>query len=193
MSVFENLIIIKDGEIVYNQWIEWNHFGIPNKPEWLRELMRDLAAFLGHCLRCTALDGCYLVESNMPEQPIHIRCHCGKKNISTVLVNAKAIAECDIKKFTEYIFKDDKKSKGKNKIFYDLGFNIEDSEFLKNEYKKQALIQYLMGEYNLMNLDEYGQRLAIPISLRGKTFYSGWLLLPEGRIKNTTPFGCWIN
>lgn len=93
---------------------------------------------------------------------------------------------------TEYVFKNIKDSKGKNKIFYDLGFNANDSQYLQNEYCKQALKQYLLGNYVLKNLDKRGQRLAIPTTLNGTTFYSGWMLYPEGKIKNTTPFGGWI-
>ena len=36
------------------------------------------------------------------------------------------------------------------------------------------------------------QRMAIPINLGEHKFYSGWLLCPEGLIRNTTPFGGWI-
>ena len=49
-----------------------------------------------------------------------------------------------------------------------------------------------MGKYLLKNLDSNGQRLAIPITLSGKTFYTGWMLEPEGKIRNTTPFGGWV-
>ncbi len=50
MSIFDDLIKIdNDGNFVYNKWIEWNHFLIPNKPERLRNIMRELLAFLGHC------------------------------------------------------------------------------------------------------------------------------------------------
>ena len=73
-----------------------------------------------------------------------------------------------------------------------LGFDINDSSYLQNEYCKQALNQYLLGNYVLKNLDRRGQRLAIPTTLNGTTFYSGWMLCPEGEIKNTTPFGGWI-
>ena len=37
-----------------------------------------------------------------------------------------------------------------------------------------------------------GQRLAIPVTLFGKSFYTGWMLEPEGKIRNTTPFGGWV-
>ncbi len=105
----------------------------------------------------------------------------------------KGNAECAITKFTEYVFKDSKASRGKNKIFYDLGFDIDDSEYLQLEFCKQVLEQYISGNYKLKNLDRRGQRLAIPMTLKNKTFYSGWLLYPEGEIKNTTPFGGWVN
>jgi len=86
-----------------------------------------------------------------------------------------------------------KDSKDKNKIFYDLGFNINDSKYLQTEFCKQAKFQYLLGNYILKTLDKRGQRLAIPITLGSVSFYSGWMLYPEGKIKNTTPFGGWIN
>lgn len=193
MGIFDDLIQIgENGEIVYNQWIEWDHFLIPNNPEWLREILRNIMAMFGHCMNCTALDGCYLVTRNMPEQPLHERCDCRKNNISQSIVRSNANAECDIRKFTEYVFKNTQDSKGKNQIFYDLGFNIDDSDYLQTEYNKQALNQYLNGNYVLKNLDRRGQRLAIPVTFNGTSFYSGWLLCPEGKIKNTTPFGGWI-
>lgn len=106
---------------------------------------------------------------------------------SNVLVSVKA--ECSIEKFTKYIFADKIQSKGKNEIFYKLGFSLEDANYLKIEYCKQALNGYLKGKYKLKNLDRRGQRLAIPITLRGLTFYSGWMLYPEGKIVNITPYG----
>lgn len=116
-----------------------------------------------------------------------------EKNITYTNVKNNATSECDIKKFTEYIFKDNIKSNGKNIIFTNLGFTIADSSYLQQEYCKQALEQYLLGNYKLKNLDCRGQRLAIPINLNGTKFYSGWMLYPEGKIINTTPFGGWIN
>lgn len=193
MSIFDDLITVNEqGEIIYNQWVEWDHFLIPNKPEWFRELLRNLMLTLGHCLNCSALDGCYFVLRNMPLQPLHENCDCSKKEISFSKVKNKSNSECNIKKFTDYIFLNTKESKGKNKIFFDLGFKINDSEYLKNEFCRQGLDGYLKGDYVLKMLDRRGQRLAIPISLNGKRFYSGWMLYPEGKIKNTTPFGGWI-
>ena len=109
--------------------------------------------FLGHCMNCTALDGCYLLARNMPTQPLHFSCDCENKDINISIVKSKAYAECDIRKFTEYTFKDVQSSKGKNQIFYKLGFTIDDSNYLQTEYEKQALNQYLNENYILKNLD----------------------------------------
>lgn len=194
MNLLEDLIKCdEDGKIFYNKWIEWDHFLVPNKPEWLRNIVRNICALFGHCMVCTALDGCYLLDNKRPEQPLHSKCDCQKKDINFFTVKNKVKSECDIRKFTEYVFKGSEASKGKNKIFYDLGFNIKDSYYLQLEYNKQSQEQYINGNYKLKKLDRKGQRLAIPILLNGKSFYSGWMLYPEGRIKNTTPFGGWIN
>ena len=37
-----------------------------------------------------------------------------------------------------------------------------------------------------------GQRLAIPVAIKRKKFYTGWIVEPEGKISNTTPFGGWV-
>ena len=193
MGVLEELIIVNDeGDIVSNKWIEWKHNLIPNKPEWLRIILQNLMALLSHCIVCSTLDGCYFVERNMPSFPLHDKCDCNKKDIAYSNVKNKAISECDIRKFTDYIFADNLNSKGKNKIFYDMGFTKDDATYLKNEFCKQSLEAYLRGDYILKNLDYRGQRLAIPIKLNGYNFYSGWMMYPEGKIKNTTPFGGWF-
>lgn len=193
METFDNLIRINEnGDFVTNQWVEWNHFLIPNKPEWFRALLRSIMALSGHCMNCSALDGCYFVKRNMPKQPLHEHCDCDNMNVGYSKVKSMATAECDIRKFTEYVFKDSASSNGKNKIFYNLGYNIDDSQYLKYEFCKQALKQYLSGNYILKNLDRMGQRVAIPICLNDVNFYSGWIFCPEGKIKNTTPFGGWV-
>ena len=190
--MFDGIIQINEkGEIVLNQWIEWDHFLVPNKPEWLREIIRNILAMAKHCLSCTAIDGCYLVKRNMPKQPLHKNCDCKKKRLTYTKVKKDATAECDIRKFTHYIFNKDG-SKGKDKIFYDLGFSIDDSEYLKQEYCQQALQKYLNGDYELKELDKFGLRISISIRLNDVDLLSGWLLKPNGKIRNITPFGGWL-
>ena len=191
MGVFDDLIKIDNkGNIFLNQWYKWVHIGIPDQPDWFRELLRALMQLLGHCSKCTALSGCYFFANKIPSQPQHD--NCKKEIISNNTVINNVHAECDIRKFTEYIFKDDETSKGKKEIFESLGFNKEYSVFLQTEFCRQAEEQYLQGNYILKGLDECGQRIAIPITIKGITFYSGWMLYPEGKLQNTTPFGGWV-
>ncbi len=193
MNIFENLIKVDEsGNIVYNLWFEWDHFNIPNNPPILRSVMRKLMAFFNHCLKCTALDGCYLLESKSPPQPLHENCDCSKVRISQTKVENKAQTSCSIDKISNYIFNSEN-NKGKKDLFESWGYSIADSVEIQNELKNQALNNYINGNYELRNLDQYGLRLAIPVNLRGNKFYSGWMLEPEGKIRNITPFGGQIN
>ncbi len=193
MGIFDNFKEI-NGKIEDDSWIEWLHFLIPNKENWLRTLLRSILACFGHCLNCTALDGCYFVKWNMPKNKIpnsngllHPNCDCQTQDISLNKVRYKSRADCQLSKFTNYVFGEN--SKGKKALFESWGFSIEDSEYLVNMYCTQAIKNYLSGNYVLKNLDEYGQRLAIPITLKGNImFYSGWMVHPEGLITNTTPY-----
>ena len=86
-------------------------------------------ALLHHCMTCTSIDGCYYVSTNMPEQPLHPHCDCDKKSVSYTRFVAIAKAECDIRKFRNYIFID----KNKRALFEKMGYTIDSSEFLQNE------------------------------------------------------------
>ncbi len=144
-------------------------------------------AVFHHCKTCTAIDGCYYVLSNMPEQPLHPNCDCTKINVSYTNFVARAKAECDIRKLKEYIFID----KNKRALFEKMGYTIDDSEYLQKEICNQALKNYLSGRYSLKSLSENGQMIAIPVRFNGFLFNSGWKLCPDGKIQNTTPFGGW--
>mgnify|MGYP000982995506 CR=1 FL=1 len=144
-------------------------------------------------MTCTSLDGCYFLESNMPKQPQHDNCDCKKLQISVSFVKTKAFSECSIEKFLGYVFTDDEKSKGKKSLFESWGYTKENAYELQKEYQNQALKEYLNGNYILKDLDRNGQRLAIGINLKGNSFYAGWMVDVEGKIRNTTPFGGWIN
>lgn len=70
-----------------------------------------------------------------------------------------------------------------------------DSEYLQQEFIKQARLAYLVGDYELGLLNDFGQRINIKIMLKRKnkeefiTFKSGWMVYPNGRIVLTTPYG----
>lgn len=148
---------------------------------------------LGHCKNCTALDGCYFVERIMPKYPLHPNCHCKKIKLDFAKVKRKINAQCDIRKFTEYIFAEKHKDNGKCNIYSkNLGYTIKDSYYLQNELCKQAEKQYLNGNYSLNFLNKYGQRITIIITLKEQSFKTGWLVCPEGEIQNATPFTGWV-
>ena len=111
----------------------------------------------------------------MPTKPLHPNCHCYTIDIPSITV----IANCPIKKFTKYVFVpsliDDKKQ-----LFELWGYDIMDSQYLQQEFIKQAKLSYSVGDYELGLLNEYGQYA---------TFVSGWMVYPNGRIVLTTPYG----
>lgn len=72
-----------------------------------------------------------------------------------------------------------------------MGYSVDNANDLLEVFKVQALNNYLNGNYILKSLDKYGQRIAVSIKLKNKEFYSGWMVEPKGKIRNTTPFGGW--
>jgi RHS repeat-associated protein len=104
-------------------------------------------------------------------------------------------ATSDLRKFTEYIFKEGA-DHGKDKVFRGLGYGKEHSQQLAELWEKQAAEKYACGKYSLGKADQYGQRIDIEIELSGiggaagKTSYlrSGWMIQPDGSIKLNTPF-----
>lgn len=80
-------------------------------------------------------------------------------------------------------------------MFESWGYSIIDSENLVREFARQAKLKYQCGEYSLGNLDAYGQRISIIITLPKKngmgkvSFVSGWMVYPNGEIVLTTPYG----
>lgn len=175
MSIFDNLITLdKKGQISYSNWIEWMHVSM---------------GFM-HCKTCLALDKCWFDKHNMPELPQHEKCHC--RAIRIAKPNAYLInAECDIRKFTDYIFSDKYAWNGKRELFESLGFDKNESQYLKDEFEAQAAKNYSEGNYKLNKLDEQGQRINIEIKMnknnREIEFISGWMVKLKGRITNNTP------
>jgi hypothetical protein len=48
------------------------------------------------------------------------------------------------------------------------GYDIMDSEYLQQEFIKQARLAYLVGDYELGLLNEYGQRITLSSRLNEK-------------------------
>ncbi len=80
-------------------------------------------------------------------------------------------------------------------MFESWGYGKMDSQWLQQEFCRQAQEKYANGDFTLDRLDKYGQRINIEITLPRKdgkgevTFMSGWMVYPDGLIKLTTPYG----
>ena len=126
----------------------------------------------------------------MPEYPLHPNCHCKLMPIDRVW----ATAECPIGKFENYIFSP-VENKGKKELFESWGYAKIDSTWLQQEFERQAREKYESGNFKLGKLDNHGQRINIEIELPRKDrigtvkFISGWMVYPNGKIQNTTPYG----
>lgn len=176
MRILDELIKIDEyGIVSYTGWVEWKH--VPT------------GKF--HCPVCLKLDECWFNNILKPMLPQHENCHCYAKNIVKPIANATAFANCDIRKFTDYIFGDKYAWNGKKALFEMLGFTKKDSRYLKQEYENQAIKNYCNSKYKLSKLDIQGQRINIDIKFskngRNLTFTSGWMIRPKGRITNNTP------
>lgn len=188
MSLFERLIM-PIGTKPTNGWVKWKHSGIPDEEGRNREDARDDAYVNKHCRICTVLSGDYFPAFNMPQYPQHPYCDCLLLSISKP--TSQAVANCPLGKFTDYIFKSDN-SNGKTHLFEGWGYAIEDSEYLKSEYEKQAKEKYLKGDYSLQVLNNYGQRVTISIELKTANknvkIKTGWMVHPLGLITCATPY-----
>lgn len=97
-----------------------------------------------------------------------------------------------IVQWTIYIFAN---GNSKKDLFESWGYSIIDSEYLQQEFIKQAKLVYSVGDYELGLLNDFGQRIKIEITLKKKnkkeyvTFVSGWMVYPDGKIILTTPYG----
>ena len=172
-------------------WVKWVHEGTkPADTSAEKSANVLIGAISKHCAMCLNLNGCCFVVDKIPKLPLHHKCHCYTTEISPIT----AKTECPIEKFTKYVFVpsliDDKKQ-----LFELWGYDIMDSQYLQQEFIKQAKLAYSVGEYELGLLNEYGQRISIEIRLKKKnkneytTFVSGWMVYPNGRIVLTTPYG----
>lgn len=178
------------------QWVKWVHpYTMPAKTAFQKKMnviVENIIPFIKpvHCAKCLNMNGCCFTEDKCPEAPLHDNCHCKVKSINNITVTT----ECPIEKFTGYIFSDNHINNGKREMFERWGFTISDSAMLKAELEKQAYNAYLLGEYELKKLSKYGQTINITVKLTRKngnivTFTTGWLVYPDGKIINATPYG----
>ena len=161
-------------------WVCWTHHNEGNT----------------HCEDCLRLDGCWFEGDNTPISPHHPHCHCTLDPIDYSLVEANAAAYSDYSKFDPYLFNTKNGyTHNKEKLFQKWGYSVTDAPWLQKEIEKQALEQYLLGNYVLGKLDIRGQRLSIRITIPNRnastdvSFLTGWMLKPGGKLKLNTPYG----
>ena len=69
------------------------------------------------------------------------------------------------------------------------------AKWLQAEIERQAREKYVAGDYKLGKLDIRGQRISIRVTIPRKnalgnvSFLTGWMVLPNGKIKLNTPYG----
>ena len=194
MGIFDNFVY-KEGKIIDNSFVKWFHWGVPDEEGKEREKIRNRLAGLGHCSPCTVLSGCYFVKSKLPEKLaegdglLHPHCDCSLKSILNPIIKAY----CQIGKFSGYVFSEKYEENGKKALFEGFGYTIEDSEWLKTEYERQAKKKYEQGDYIIRGLNsQYGQDINIVIELTTPTgrrveIISGWKVHPSGLITCNTP------
>lgn len=102
----------------------------------------------------------------------------------------------DYGKFDPYLFNTDGfYTHGKEKLFKEWGYTVDDAAWLQTEIERQAQDKYISGDYTLGKLDKNGQRISIRITIPGKdaagslSFVTGWMAYPNGRLQLTTPYG----
>ncbi len=157
-----------------NDWVEW----IAQKNDFLDN--------------CDKLDRCYFIVKHMPAFPQHVNCRCRLEKIAKPIPNVTAKPYADIRKFTEYVFRE-KGNRGKKELFENWGYTVEDSEYLKELFLSQAIEKYCNGEYEYKGMGGYYPRIETVIELKTKNqkelqIKTGWSLLPKGEIKMSTPF-----
>ena len=163
-------------------------------PRWVRWVHHSEGG--SHCQVCLMLDGCLFLEGKTPPWPHHPNCHCTLEPVDYAIVLLSISADSDYGKFDPYLFNTQGKyPHTKEKLFASWGYTVTDAQWLQAEMERQAMEKYRSGDYKLGKLDVFGQRLNIRIEIPRKnsngmvSFVSGWMVLPNGKLKLTTPYG----
>jgi len=86
-----------------SRWVRWIHEGF--RPAYTDKEKKDNRVLSDemlrkHCSICLNINGCCFPENNMPKYLLHPHCHCFIVQVYDLTVRA----ECDIAKFSDYIF-----------------------------------------------------------------------------------------
>lgn len=174
-----------------DSWIQFIHEGLLPAYTSQEKAKNVIEGNLSnHCAICRNINRCCFPKNNMPKYPLHPNCHC----ILVDIEKPQVTVECPEEKFERYVFSPKYEYKGKKKLFLEWGYDKINTEYLVEELTRQAKEKYASGDYTLGELNEYGQRITIVVSLEHRLekrlvrFKTGWMVYPDGNIKNTTPF-----
>ena len=163
-----------------SRWVKWVH---------------NMTGLI-HCFECLSLHDCWFLFENAPLWPHHEKCHCTLEAIDYDMVLMSVAANSDYSKFDPYLFNTTGiYFHGKEKLFEQWGYTVDDAKWLQTEMERQAREQYVSGNYRLGRLNMFGQRVDIMIEIPRKdqegtvTFISGWMVKPNGKLILTTPYG----
>ena len=88
----------------------------PAVPDWVEWI--HISRGMTHCETCLKLDKCWFVDENKPVLPQHPYCHCTVSPLPSSRVFNEAQSECDIRKFSKYVFHPEN-NKGKKNYLRD--------------------------------------------------------------------------
>lgn len=178
----------------FKQWQTVLFVQKSDSPEWVRWVHQSEG--YTHCDECLMLDGCLFLRSKAPPWPHHPNCHCILEPVDYAVVQISASTYSDYRKFDPYLFNtQNQHPHGKDKLFKQWGYTVEDARWLQAEIERQGLEKYLSGEYILGKLNEKGQRISIRVTILRRdtgeavSFTTGWMICPKGTLKLCTPYG----
>lgn len=178
----------------HKQWIASLVVQKSAVPSWVKWVHQSEGKT--HCEECLKLDGCWFLKENAPTWPHHPYCHCILEPIDYAVVLLDAATHSDYSKFDPYLFNTQgRHPHGKEKLFGEWGYTVDDARWLQAEIENQALEKYLAGDYTLGKLDKQGQRINIRITISRKdgtgdvSFITGWMAMPDGKLLLNTPYG----
>lgn len=163
-----------------------------------------------HCLKCVVVNQCWFKnERNKKPEPFgyekyatvelskmkgiqglyHPNCHCKEIEIPNPTESKIQVVCADDKMDDVYA--------RKFGLIEAWGYTENDKALLKSNLIRSATEKYLNGDYKLFIYDEFGFRFSIQVSVPGihhkagriYQFITGFMVWPNGKIKNTTFFG----
>ena len=120
-------------------------------------------------MECLQLDGCFFLFVNASACPQHEKCHCTLESIDYSVVQRKAVATSNFKKFDPYLFNTNGLYfHGKEKLFLEWGYTADDAKWLQDEMERQARLSYISGNYRLDKFESLVNELTLPLKLLEK-------------------------